>query len=170
MKRINLGLLSLFMLVLISCSSSSEEVIINLNERIHHDDFEYSVSAYTTAKQIGNDSSGVKADGNFYLVKFVVENNTKRVNHAWNNTVGYIIDEDGRIYENNEIAQKALNLVSPFEWEQDYVTPFQSTDSTVLVFDLPTTVKTPYLKVRGETLMGDFLDGNRFEKTKIKLF
>ena len=46
---------------------------------------------------------------------------------------------------------------------------FQNFDSQ-LPFELPPSVNEPHLKVRDRILLKDFLDGSRFEKTKVKLF
>ena len=40
----------------------------------------------------------------------------------------------------------------------------------MLVFDVPREVKEPYLKVRGDFLMGDLFDGNQYKRTRVKLF
>lgn len=154
-------------LALISCSTNEKnEIVIGPGAGIHHDDFEYSVENFAVLKSI----DGTAAAGNFYIVTFKVVNHAIRVNHEWDNSVAYIIDEDENVYENNVELQKKLEAKEPFGFEESYVTPFQSQTTTRMVFELPASVRKPYLKVRGETLMGDFLDGNQFERTHVKLF
>jgi hypothetical protein len=144
--------------------------IIGLNENIHHDDFEYAVTSYSLTRQIVNNQDSLIANGNFYLISFRVMNNALRVNHPWSNSIAYIIDEDGIIYENDRDAQKKLNSITPFGWEENYLTHFQSTNTTILVFDLPLTIKNPCLMIRGETLMGDVFDRGKFRRTKVRLY
>jgi hypothetical protein len=155
---------------MISCSSDKSDITIGLNENIHHDDFEYSVTDYSLTKQIGKGQDTITTEGTFYLIHFKVINEAKRVNHSWNNSIAYIIDGEGNIYENNINAQIKLNEVSPFGWNEKYITPFQSVDTSILVFNLPDNVKNPCLMVRGETLMGDFFNRNKFKKMKVRLF
>ncbi len=150
-----------------SCSSEIKE--IRTGESIQHDDFQYIVTGYEVTKQIGTLQDSVM-HRNFYIVNFKVVNNAVRVDHPWNNSVAYLTDEQGNVYENQPLLQAELQKVSPFNLKDNYVTPFQTSETTVFVFEVPDHVKSPYLMVRGETLMGDFFDGNQFRKTKVKLF
>ncbi len=161
---------TLLILMLVSCSSNNPKKIIGLNTAIHHDDFEYYVTSYSVAKQIGEGMDPVQAKGNFYIVGFRVRNNAMRVNHLWDNSIAYLIDENGTVYENDTAAQQKLNEISPFGWSENYKTPHKTDQSTRLVFDVPVSVTKPYLMVRGETLMGDFFDGSSFTKIRVKLF
>ncbi len=152
------------MLFLSSCSK--EEKVIGLKQNIHHDDFEYSVQSVEMADSIG----AIKARGTFYIITFRVENRAKRVNHIWENSIAYIVDENGKEHENlnepeNELAKEKL-----FVQKTKHFTPAGETESAALVFDIPKEVKEPYLKVRGEILMGDIFDGSQFRRTKVKLF
>jgi len=156
-------------IVTVSCTTDKSEIVIDLNESIHHDDFEYSVRSYSIEKNNTNPESSI-GDKVTYLVSFQVVNNAKRVYHPWDNSVAYLVDENGSIYENQTDAQKLLNLQKPFGWQESYVTASRSSDSTILVFEIPKSIKHPYLMVRGKTLMGDFFDGDKFKRTKIKLF
>ena len=160
---------SVLLILLMSCSSETKERIINPGESIRHDDFFYSVTGFGVVKQIGVHQDSV-GHNNFYIVNFKVVNQAVRVDHPWNNSVAYLKDEKGNVYENQASLQAELNKMSPFNLKDNYVTTFQSMDTTVFVFEVPQYVKYPYLMVRGETLMGDFFDGNQFSKTKIKLF
>jgi len=160
---------SILLTLQFSCSNSEKEIVLKPGQVIHHDDFEYVVDEFKATKQIGTKDS-VITDGIFYIIKFSVINNALRVNHVWNNSVAYIIDENETVYENKPELQSKLNDATSFGLKEDYVTPFQSSESTYFVFELPASVKKPYLMVRGETLMGDFFNGNQFEKTKVKLF
>lgn len=150
--------------IFISCSS--DEKTIGLKQNIHHDDFEYSVQSVERAEYIGS----AKANGIFYIVTFQVQNDAKRVDHEWDNTIAYVVDEKGKEYENSYEQQKNLKQTKQFTLKEKYVTQSGSTETTILVFDLPKDAKETYLKVRGDFLMGDMLDGNQFKKTKVKLF
>lgn len=154
-----------FLAVLISACSSDEKTI-GLKESIQHDDFRYSVESFERTKMIVE----TKAGGMFYIVKFRVQNDAKRVDHEWKNDIAYVIDEKGKQYENNIGLQKQIEAVTPFGYKDKYVTHAGVSETTVLVFELPADVKEPYLKVRGDFLMGDLFDGNQFKNTKVKLF
>jgi hypothetical protein len=157
-------------LLAISCSPSRPEIVIDVNEPIHHDDFEYSVTQCLVRQKIGEDADGLIANGDFYVITFRVTNNAKRINHQWDRSIAYVIDEKGTIYENQKKAQVLFDRLQSMARKESYLTPAQSQDSTHLIFELPSDIKTPYLMVRGETLMGDFFDGGKFKRTKIKLF
>ncbi|MEO7989404.1 MAG: hypothetical protein ABI663_07685 [Chryseolinea sp.] len=165
--RQHLAFVSLFLLV--SCSTS-EEKIIDAGQPIHHDDFEYVIENFSVQKKIDGNKDTLTAHGNYYVVSFKVVNNAKRVSHPWKNSIAFLIDEAGNKYENITEAQIALNSSTPFGYKDEYLTSSQSEETTVLVFDIPESVKKPYLMVRGEMLMGDFFDGNQFSNTKVKLF
>jgi hypothetical protein len=143
-----------------------QDRVIARGARIHHDDFEYSVRQIDRTDQIG----ARRASGAFYIVTFQVENRAGRVAHRWSNEIAYIVDDSGRQYENDGEAQKALDAVKPFGRKDRYVTPAEAVETTMLVFDLPNDVTEPYLKVRGEFLMGDLFDANRYQRTRIRLF
>lgn len=155
---------------LIACAEIRKEITVMPGTPILHDDIEYYVSAFEKVSSLTVKDSTVKTDGTFYIVTFKVMNRAKRADHTWDNQVAYIIDEHDTIYENNMQLQKKLSEIKSFNFKETYVTPFQSEENTVLVFEVPADVKKPYLKVRGRILMGDFLDGSTFEKTKVKLF
>jgi len=152
-----------------ACSNDNSEIIMDLNESIHHDDFEYTVTDYAIEEKIGVQDI-LTAKGKFYIVSFKVTNNAKRVSHPWDNVIAYVKDEDGKIYENQKEAQLVLDKQMPMGWQEEYVTQAQDNDSILFVFDVPKDVKYPYLMVRGETLMGDFFDGGKFKRKKVKLF
>jgi hypothetical protein len=159
-----------FVLVSVSCESDKKANIIGLNQNIHHDDFEYSVTAFDTAPFIAAGKDTLSAKGTFYLVHFKVVNNALRVGHQWDNSIAYIVDEKGKRFENNVEGQEVLNRCSPFGLKKNYNTSHGSSDSTILVFDLPAGIREPYLMVRGDILMGDAFEGARFRKMKVKLF
>jgi len=154
----------IFAFILLSCSD--KEKIIGLKENIHHDDFEYSVQSVEKTQYIDN----IKSKGLFYLVSFRVENQAKRVEHQWDNKIAYVVDENGKRYENTYDLQINLKHTKNFSLKETYITPAGQFESTILVFDIPYDVKEPYLKVNGEFLMGDMFDGYQFKNTKIKLF
>jgi hypothetical protein len=145
---------------------AGHDTVIAVGERIHHDDFEYSVQHVQRANRVGE----VAAHGQFCIVMFQVENRARRVEHGWGNDVAYLVDEEGRRYENDGQAQKALNAANPFGYKDWHATPAGAVETTVMVFDLPADVKDAYLKVRGWPLMGDVFDLNQYQRTKVKLF
>jgi hypothetical protein len=157
-------------LLINGCSTRNKGTVLGINDRIHHDDFEYVVTNYIVSKKIIGDHDSISAQGNFYIVSFRVENHALRVNHRWDNSIAYVIDDEKNIFENMADAQRLINSVTPFGWKEEYITPSQSTDTVLLVFDLPESAGHPCLMVRGETLMGDILNGNKFRKAKIQLY
>jgi hypothetical protein len=167
MKSINIISILLVCCGLNSCSR--QDKIIGINENIRHDDFEYRVSAVETRKSIQADHEKIESKGIFIIVTFTVENQALRVGHKWNNQIGYIESGSGEKYENDVAVQKLLNSAEPFNWQENYNTAHGETESTKLVFDVPAGSSALYLKVRGETLMGDVSNFNRFKRTKIKI-
>jgi hypothetical protein len=162
---------TLLSVILTSCNRNNEQNVIGLNQNIHHDDFEYSVTSFhRTSTLITFPDSTVKTTGNYYLVRFKVENRALRVDHRWDNSIGYVVDENGKRYENNTKDQMLLDESLHFGWKEQYNTRFGTSDSTILVFNLPPSVIKPYLMVRGGILMGDVFDKAWFRKMKIKLF
>lgn len=148
-----------------ACSQATEKQI-GLSERVQHDDFFYSAQRAVLRDSIGS----LKPTGRFWIVTFWVDNEARRVEHPWTNSVAFVTDSRGHVYENRPDAQLRLNQTEPFGWKNKYSTPAAHTDSTRLVFDLPGTVLKPYLQLQGETLMGDVFDENQFEHTKVRLF
>lgn len=153
-----------------SCNSDRKEMSIGLKQNIHHDDFEYSVSNYMITKFLKSGNDTLKAEGVFYLVMFRVENRAKRIDHIWDNFIGYIIDEKGNIYENINEVQQFWEKVNEFGLRKQYTTRPGTTDSTYLAFDLPFNITKPSLKVRGSVLMGDVFDRAKFRKMRIRLY
>jgi len=145
-----------------SCESEPKNLEIGLNESIYHDDFEYVVTDF---KILPVDDYTKR-----YRIKFKVINNAEVIEHTWNNSIAYIVDSKGNIYNNNKELQVKLNEREPFGWQEIYHTHPQSNETTTLIFDLPTKVTQPYLKVTGKFLMGDVLDLNEYKKMKVKLF
>jgi hypothetical protein len=143
--------------------------VIGLNENIHHDDFNYRVTAVEKRKSIDADSVHMIAGGNFYVVTFEVENDAMRIGHIWDNQIAYVISDKGDRYENNVAAQRLLNVKEPFGWHSTYNTGHGSSEQTRLVFNVPGNPGQLYLRVHGETLMGDVFNLNRFKRIKIKL-
>jgi hypothetical protein len=160
----------IFILILVFGSGCNRpDHVIGLNENIHHDDFNYRVTAVEKRKSIDADSVHMIAGGTFYIVTFEVENDAMRVGHIWDNQIAYVISDKGNRVENNGAAQQLLNLKEPFEWHSTYNTGHGSSERTRLVFDVPGNPSELYLKVHGETLMGDVLNLNRFKRIKVKL-
>lgn len=166
----SIKMMSFLLIILGSISCSKSDTIIGLNQDIHHDDFAYRVTSFEKRKHINADTGLITAKGIFLIVSFTVENNALRVSHAWDNTIGYVVSGDGNKYENNITAQQMLKTSEPFHWLHHYNTRHGESESTRLVFDIPTDMTNPYLRVRGETLMGDIFDFNRFKRIKIRLY
>ena len=164
------NLIAVIASLLLTACSSGDDIVIGLNQPIHHDDFEYVVTDYKIEKQIGTGEAAINAKGKFYIVNFKTINNAKRVQHEWDNSVAFLTDDSGVVYENGLAAQQVLEKIEPFSWQEKYVTEHQTEQSSRFVFDLPESATKPFLKVRGYTLMGDFFDGNKFKRTKVKLF
>jgi hypothetical protein len=161
--------ISIVVLIIFGTGCNRPDHVIGLNENIHHDDFNYRVTAVEKRKSIVADSVRMTSRGNFYIVTFEVENNAMRVGHIWDNRIAFVVSDKGDKYENNVAAQQLLNLKEPFEWHSEYNTGHGSSEHTRLVFDVPGNPSQLYLKVHGETLMGDVFDLNRFKRIKIKL-
>lgn len=153
-----------------SCNRNKDIYIIGIGEKIHHDDFEYSVTNYLVSRFLKNGRDTIKAGGVFYMVNFRTDNLAKRVSHKWDNSIAVIVDEKGRVFENLPEVQKFREKACPFGLKEKYITQAGRSDSTVLAFDLPFDVTKPYLKVRGGILMGDIFDRARFRRTFVKLF
>ena len=161
LKRI----IPILLLILIS-SCSGDEKVVDMKQEVQHDDYFYSVEGYYKADEIAKE----KASGTFYVVTFKVTNRAKRVDHPWENSIAYVVDEKGKEYHNLPEKQKLLNTIIPFNLKDRHITKAGETETTVFVFDIPNNVKQPYLKYNGEFLMGDMFDGNQFKHARIKLF
>jgi hypothetical protein len=167
MKKIVISILPVLM---VACVSQNREIEIGLKERIHHDDFEYSVQNYLVSRFLKNGNDTLKAKGVFYMITFRTENLAMRVNHKWDNSIAFIVDEKDRIYENEPKVQEFYENARPFGLKEKYVTPAGGSGSTILAFDIPFDATRPWLKVRGKILMGDVLNGARFKRMRIRLF
>jgi len=157
---------SLLALAALTTACAGRAQTLGIGQSIHHDDFEYTVRRVERLDRIG----ALKPAGVFYVVTFEVQNRARRVGHDWDNKLTYLTDERGREYENSADAQRALNDEHPFGWRDHYHTNAGDTDTTRFVFDLPQAAASPYLRVRGETLMGDVFDGNQFRTTRVNLY
>jgi hypothetical protein len=164
------GYLLIFSVLLTACNQDKREYVIGLNERIHHDYFEYSVSNLLVSRFLKNGPDTLKAQGVFYMVTFRTDNLAMRVSHKWDNSIAYIVDERGRIFENKTDVQQFYEKSHSFGLKEEYITPAGRSDSIILAFDLPFDVTKPYLKVRGEILMGDMFDRARFRRMRIRLY
>ncbi len=163
-KRIIFSVMMAAVLLITSCSG--DEKILNIGDKLQHDDFYYSVQKVMKSP----DFVGKKADGMFYVVMFKVQNDAKRTEHEWNRKVLYVVDENGKEYENKLELQKEYSRINYEEYKENYKTAAGSSDSAVVVFELPNSVKQPYIKYRGDFLMGDLFSGNTFKNSKVKLF
>jgi hypothetical protein len=163
-RTIFLTLIAAIILLVSSCSN--EPKTVNIGDKVQHDDFFYSVQKVMKTP----DFVGKKSSGTFYVVMFKVQNDAKRVEHPWDRNVVYLVDENGKEYESNIELEKEFSRINYEQFKDKYVTAAGSSDSTVLVFDIPNTVKEPYIKFRGDFLMGDMFDGNQFKNSRVKLF
>lgn len=170
LRRRRVVFLSVVLAMACLSSSCAGGKVIGIKERIHHDDFEYSVTDFTTGKSIGSLTQHRNATGRYYIVTFTVENKAKRVNHAWDNSIAYMIDDQGTSHENLPKLQSFLHTIEPFNYSAHHVTPPGEIETTRFVFDLPANTTHPYLAVRGDFLMGDLFDGKAFVRTRVKLF
>ncbi len=128
------------------------------------------MTAFSKTPEIIGERDTIYAMGIYYIVHFKTENKALRVDHNWSNSIAYIIDEKGNIFDNIEENQYVINKSKPFGLKESYITRHGESDTTLLVFDIPADVREPYLMIRGGTLMGDIFDSGRFRKMKIKLF
>ncbi|HMT11580.1 MAG TPA: hypothetical protein PKA39_08155 [Ignavibacteria bacterium] len=153
-------------LTLLIPGCSGQEKVLNVGDKLQHDDFFYSVQKVMKT----GDFVGKKTDGIFYVVMFKVQNDAKRTEHDWNRNVLFVVDENGKEYENKADLQKEYSRINYEEYKESYKTAAGTSDSTVVVFELPKSVKQPYIKYRGDFLMGDLFSGNAFKNSKVKLF
>ncbi len=126
---------------------SRPEKVIGLGERIHHDDFEYSVVDVKKQKSIGEGENLVAAKGTFYIVTLKVENRTIRVNHEWDISMAYIEDESGRKYHRSLEGQEAWDKAQGISNAALHTTPPGASEAADIVFDLPADTKNPCLKI-----------------------
>lgn len=150
--------------LLAACSGTPKT--LNVGDKLKHDDFFYSIQKVMKTP----DFVGSKSRGTFYVVMFKVQNDAKRVEHPWDRNVVYMVDENGKEYENNIELEKEYSRINYEQFKDKFVTAAGTSDSTVLVFDIPNNVKEPYIKYRGDFLMGEMFDGNQFKNSKVKLF
>ncbi len=157
-------------ILLASCSSNRQEYVIGIGERIHHGNFEYSASEIIITRFLKNGSDTLHAKGVFYLVKFKVENNSKHTGHEWDKSIAYIIDDRAGSFQNIQEVQEFYEKSKPFGLRGKYNTAPGTADSTYLAFDMPFSVTMPFLKIKGDILIGDIFDGALFRRVRIKLF
>lgn len=158
------------LILITSCSQGKKEYVIGIGERIHHGNFEYSASDIIITRFLKNGRDTLYAEGMFYLVKFKVENNSKRTGHEWDNSIAYIIDDRSGSFQNMPDVQKFYEKSKPFGLKERYITAPGTADSTYLAFDLPFSVTIPFLKVKGKFLMRDVFDGALFRRVRVKLY
>jgi len=143
-----------------------DDPILEVGESIRHDDFRYTVLAARPLPRIG----ARQARGEYFVVHFEVANRASRVSHAWSNGIACLVDARGLRYENDVTLQQALDEQVSFGWAPGYLTRAETSESTMLVFDVPPEARKPLdLMVRGELLLGDVLDGVRFRRTRVRL-
>jgi hypothetical protein len=143
-----------------------DDPVLELGESIRHDDFLYTVLAAQAVPRIGDRA----ARGHYLVVHFEVINRAGRVAHTWSNEIAYLVDAHGRRYENDTYLQQALDRMRPFGWSARYLTKAETSQATMLVFDVPPEASRPLdIMVRGELLMGDVLDGVRFRRARVRV-
>ena len=116
-----------------------DDPILEVGESIRHDDFNYTVLAARPLQRIG----ARQARGHYLVVHFEVANRAGRVSHAWSNGIAYLVDARGRRYENDVALQQALDEQVSFGWAQGYLTRAETSEATMLVFDVPPEAQTP---------------------------
>lgn len=143
-----------------------DDPVLQLGESIRHDDFLYTVLAAQPVLRIGDRV----APGQFLVVHFEVTNRAGRVVHGWSNDIAYLVDAQGRRYENDTDLQRALDGIRPFGWSASYLTQAEASQTTMLVFHVPPDAARPLdIRVRGQLLMGDVLDGVRFRRARVRV-
>jgi hypothetical protein len=143
-----------------------DDPILGVGEPIRHDDFSYTVLGARPLPRIG----ARQARGQYLVVHFEVANRAGRVSHAWSNGIAYLVDARGHRYENDVALQQALDQQAAFGWAPGYLTRAETSEATMLVFDVPPEAVRPLdIMVRGELLLGDVLDGVRFRRTRVRL-
>ncbi len=145
------------------------EKVIGFDEKIHHDDFDYSVLKVEKLKNMGDGAHSPSTQGTFYVVTLKVENNAKRVMHVWNDSMAYIVDDAGKEYHPSPEGQKAWDLANGKVSASFHSTPAGVSETTQIVFDLPDDAKNPCLKIWKDVLMGDMFDGIAYRKVKVSL-
>lgn len=153
--------------VLLITSCSGDEKILNIGDKLQHDDFYYSVQKVLKTP----DFVGKKSEGTFYVVMFKVQNDAGSGDHEWNRSTLYVVDENGKEYENKIELQKEYSRINYEEYKENYKTVSGSSDSAVVVFEVPNSVKQPYIKYRGgNSGIGEIFSGNSIKNSKVKLF
>ena len=145
------------------------EKVIGFGEKIHHDDFDYSVLKVEKLKSMGDGTPSPSPQGTFYVVTLKVENNAKRVMHVWNDSMAYIVDDAGKEYHPSPEGQRAWDLAKGKISVSLHSTPPGVFETTQIVFDLPADAKNPCLKIWKDVLMGDMFDGIAYRKVKVSL-
>jgi len=163
-------LLGAGLILITSCSQGKKEYVIGIGERIHHGNFEYSAPDVIITRFLKNGRDTLHAKGMFYLVKFKVENNSKRTGHEWDNSIAYIIDDRSGSFQNMPDVQEFYEKSKPFGLKEKYNTAPGTADSTYLAFDLPFNSTIPCLKVEGDILIGDIFDGALFRRVRVTLY
>ena len=172
MKRLILVVILIWALLAVLYATyvlSRPEKVIGLGERIHHDDFEYSVVDVKKLKSIGESENLATARGTFYIVTLKVENRAIRVNHEWDILMANIEDELGRKYNRSLEGQEAWDKAQGVRNAASHNTPPGVSETADIVFDLPIDVKSPGLKIWKDVLMGDVFDGVAYRKVKVQL-
>lgn len=145
------------------------EKVIGFGEKIHHDDFDYSVLKVEKLKTLGDGTRSVSTQGTFYVVTLKVENNAIRVNHQWDISMAYVADQTGRKYHHSVKAQESWDDAKGVQNTALHNTPHGSFETADIVFDLPENVQNPCLKIWKDVLMGDMFDGVAYRRVKVQL-
>ncbi len=145
------------------------EKVIGFGEKIHHDDFDYSVLKVEKLKTLGDGTRSVSTQGTFYVVTLKVENNAIRVNHQWDISMAYVEDQTGRKYRHSVKAQKVWDEAQSIPNAAVHNTSHGAVETADIVFDLPEIVQNPCLKIWKDVLMGDMFDGVAYRRVKVQL-
>lgn len=148
----------------------AKESYVNINDRVQHDDFFYSVTDLVKSPIMSDGTETIKPKGVFYIVHLKIDNQSKSVTHKWDNDIAYVEDGTGKKYENDLQAQKLYYKANSLAYKDEYSVDAGSSAKTVFIFDVPSGVNDACLRFKGSFLMGDLLDGGKFTKTRVKLF
>jgi len=145
------------------------EKVIGFGEKIHRDDFDYSVLNVEKLPTIGGRTQPATANGTFYVVTLKVENHAIRVNHQWDISMAYIEDQVGQAYRHSVEGQEAWDKACGIRNAALHNTSPGVFETAEIVFELPQGVKNPCLKIWKDVLMGDAFDGIAYRKVKVPL-
>lgn len=142
-----------------SSSESSDKTtetpkMAGLNETAQDKDLAFTVLKVDTAKNLGNSYTQKTAQGMFYIVTLKIENKGKET-ASFDSSMAKVIDDQGRSFDRSIDGQTAKGLSEGnVDLFLQQVQPGLSVTGD-LVFDLPETIESANLELKG----GFFSDG-----------